>query len=67
MTSPLPQPRPQAEACPHCGHMPDGPVTVCKRCGKDYYAPVHPGDQLVGIAACIVGAIYLALTAGGFA
>lgn len=40
---------PAPKPCPHCRYMPPHAVTVCKRCGKDYLAPVHPGDRLVAV------------------
>lgn len=55
----LPQPEPTR--CPHCGTTAAEWIChICKRVKAD-------PDRAVGIAALVVGCIYLALTAGGFA
>lgn len=54
----------QPTKCPKCGRTEAS--IICSLCKTDK-RPVRDPDELVGIAACIVGCVYLALTAGGFA
>lgn len=52
---------PAPTRCPHCGVV--AAEWICHVCKKIKHDP----DRAVGIASCVVGCIYLALTAGGFA
>lgn len=53
---------PEPTKCPKCGRVEAS--IICSLCKTDKRPDA---DTLVGIAALVVGCLYLALTAGGFA